>query len=360
MSEIPPVVPYGLDAFVEIIGNASFWDLLPATYRTKTDDIVSPCGKTLSSILDHELLVQRLNSIHSWLWMCGRPMPPRAMHKQMALSRTIVLTEDMDMHLVWLGNRIFIKPLPLYLLHSDFWHKHNASFLISHRHSSLQNNPSTTQNISRVATVNNPISPEDRIACARGFLFTYTALISYQSDFNLAQQHGLLPPAMKWEQWRKFSSQFLSQHCYSAINPRFWYGELRLNRLNAVCCLARGLIFRGYSRVGGAATYEELIRNNFAALATILAYAIIVLTAMQTGLSTDRLQNDQAFVNASYGFTVFSIIAPLIGAAILLLGVLCLILYNWSATNGYEAKRFNEMGLELPRRQNPFSTDTST
>ncbi|KAJ5730532.1 uncharacterized protein N7483_005040 [Penicillium malachiteum] len=316
MSESP--MPFGLNAFADVTGAASFLDLLPATYRTKTDEIVFPCSKNLSSILDHDLLVHRLNCIHSWLWMCGRPMPPRAMHKQMALSRTIVLTEDMDMHLLWLGNRIFIKPLPLYLLHSDFWNKHNACFLTSG-----QSDPSPTQSISRVGT------------------------------------QGLLPPAMTWEQWRNFSSQFLSQHCYFSINPRFWYGELGLNRLNMIYSLAWGLIFRGYSRVGGAATYEELIRHNFAALATILAYAIVVLSAMQTGLSTDRLQSDQTFVNASYGFTVFSIIAPLTGVVIFLLGLLCLVLYNWDATNGYEAMRFNAMVLELPRRQDPFSTNTS-
>ncbi|PWY81719.1 hypothetical protein BO94DRAFT_520503 [Aspergillus sclerotioniger CBS 115572] len=313
----------GLDIFADPSGIiAPFSSLLPASYRT-TDDNIEPLSPELfGAFLNHELLVQRLNDIHNWLWMCGRPMPPRPLHQQVAMSRSIVVTEQMDMHLVWMNNQFFIKPLPAYLFHPDFWHPHEQIKPGQH------------------------CCYSERIACARGFLFSYTALITYPSDFHLAQQQGLLPSTVTWERWRVFSAQFLSHHCYAAINPRFWYGELRLSRLNKVYALTRGWMFRGYSRIGGAATYEDLLRNNFAALATVLGYVVIVLTAMQAGLSTDRLQHDRTFVNASYGFTVFSIIAPLIGAVVLLVGVLCIVASNWIATKGYERKRFVTMGVE--------------
>lgn len=52
--------------------------LLAASYRTKDDNLNVP---TLNpDYLRHELGVRRLNEIHSWLWMVGRPMPPRALH----------------------------------------------------------------------------------------------------------------------------------------------------------------------------------------------------------------------------------------------------------------------------------------
>lgn len=39
----------------------------------------------------------------------------------------------------------------------------------------------------------------------------------------------------------------------------------------------------------------------------IVASFTVVLSAMQVGLSTDRLKNDVRFQNASYGFTIVSL-----------------------------------------------------
>lgn len=52
-------------------------DLLPATHRTKDDHIVVPRPDTDTNFLRRELLVKRLNDVQDWLWICGRPMPPR-------------------------------------------------------------------------------------------------------------------------------------------------------------------------------------------------------------------------------------------------------------------------------------------
>lgn len=322
-TEFPP--PF----YVNVLGedNGSLSHLFPATYRTSIDGIVTPYPNHLQSFLENELFVSRLNAIQSYLWLCGRPMPPRPLHQQLVMSRNIVVTERMDMHLVWSNARIFIKPMPAYLLHPDFWATH-----LPERRSSP------------------PRSYNDLAACARGFLFTYTALIAYRSDFTIAQQHGLLPPEVTWRSWQVFCSQLLSNHCYAAINPRFWYGELRLTRLNKIYALSQGWLFRGYSRVGGAATYEDLLRRNFAALATGLGYVVIVLTSIQAGLATDRLQGSDSFQNASYEFTVFSITAPLIGACLIMLPSLCIFVSNWVATNRYEARRFGEMGVDAPWR----------
>ncbi|KAI1076061.1 hypothetical protein F5B20DRAFT_339988 [Whalleya microplaca] len=290
-----------------------FLALLPASHRTKRDDIVVP--RLESEFLVRELLVKRLNDIQDWLWVCGRPMPPRPLHHQALIAREITITENPELHLVWSKNRIFLKPIPPYLLEPDFW----AAHIIHDR---------------------------NLADCARGFLFSYTALVAYESDFRMALEKGLIPTRVTWEAWKRLSQEILQNHCYSSVNPRYWYGELRLSRLNKIYRFRKGFIFRGYSKVAAHTVYVDLLRDNFAALATVLGYVVIVLTAMQVGLGVDKLQSDDAFQNASYGFTVFSIIAPLIAGVGIVIAVLGMFISNWMATKNYEAGRFRAMGVE--------------
>ncbi|KAK1996735.1 hypothetical protein LX36DRAFT_682201 [Colletotrichum falcatum] len=44
-------------------------------------------------------------AIHDWLWIVGRPMPPRALHQQHLLNREIAITKKIDLHLVCSGRR---------------------------------------------------------------------------------------------------------------------------------------------------------------------------------------------------------------------------------------------------------------
>ncbi len=183
-------------------------------------------------------------------------------------------------------------------------------------------------------------------SCALGFLFSYTGLIAYESDFKIAQSSNLIPTTITWSNWQTFTSQYLSNHCYATVNPRYWYGELRLNRLNKVYRFKKGFLLRGYSKVGDNAFYEDILRDNFAALAAVLAYVAIALTAMQLGIATDELGHSTAFQRASYGLTVFSIIVPVIVTVFIAFGVLVLVVSNWAATKSYERRRFREMGVE--------------
>lgn len=48
------------------------------------------------------------------------PMPPRPLHHQLLLSREISVTEQMDMYLVWMTGRMFLKPIPRFLLEPYF------------------------------------------------------------------------------------------------------------------------------------------------------------------------------------------------------------------------------------------------
>lgn len=303
----------------------SISSLLPATHRTKDDHIITP--QLTVKFLEHELLVKRLNTVQTWLWVCGRPMPARPLHHQIVLSRDITITESIELHLVWSEKRIFIKPIPRYLLDPEFWSNH----LLPPEY--LTGKQSDTQQY-------------ELLGCALGFMFSYTALIAYESDFRIAIEKGLLPEAVTWAGWKQLSAQLLESHCYASVNPRYWYGELRLARLNIIFRFHASSVLRGYSQVSGYVSYGERFRSNFGTLAAVFAYVAIVLTAMQVGLATEKLQRDEAFQRASYGFTVFSIIAPLIIVLVMASLILALFIGNWRATKAYERARFRDMGVQ--------------
>jgi len=95
---------------IELLDNnheADFSDLLPAATRTIDDELIVPStSDEVLEFLSKDVLVNKLNKIHKQLWMAGRPMPPRHLCYQIALSRDVVLSEEMDLHLVWKAKRI--------------------------------------------------------------------------------------------------------------------------------------------------------------------------------------------------------------------------------------------------------------
>jgi len=301
-----------------------FSRLLPATSRTRTDNIIVPRADDID-FFERDLLVRRIDNVKRHLWIVGRPMPPRPLHHQLMLQREIVVSEDVEHHLVWAKSKIWVKPLPLYLLDPDFWSSHilTRKGVEEARRAELE-------------------------ACARGFLHSYCALVASPIDFKLAKDRGLLPDTVTWDGWRRFAAEVLEHHCYANVSPRFWYGELRLSRLNKIYHLAMGQPLRGYSRVVAHVMIVDLLSDNFAVLASLLAYVALVLTAMQVGLATNILVDDDAFQRASYVFTVFSIIAPLFAAVFIFFAALIMILANVVATKKYEQRRFREIGVEPP------------
>lgn len=193
-----------------LLGDAAKADisnLFPATRRTSEDDIKAIMHPTsIAEFLQHELSISKLDEIVPWLYLAGRPMPPRHLGYQAVLRREIVLSEKMDLHLVWKNKRIFIKPLPKYLLIDEIW----------------------TEFLSKAT---GGASSDQLAACARGFILSYCALISFESDFLLAQHIGLIPQEIEWSKWRIWTKEVL-ESCppgnSRAVARRFWYGELRL------------------------------------------------------------------------------------------------------------------------------------
>lgn len=110
---------------------------------------------------------------------------------------------------MWINDRIFIKPLPPYLLSYQFWN----TYLLS----------STSPLESR----------HDIRKAALGYLRTYHHLIQHESDLKIAQQEGLRleRPDASWTDFCRFASQ-LGRIYDADVSSRYHYGELRLSRLN--------------------------------------------------------------------------------------------------------------------------------
>lgn len=306
-----------------------------------------------TSFLQKELGVERLNAIQSWMWMVGRPMPPRPLYYQKAIGRRIVVHEQMDLHLVWDEQRIFLKPIPPYLLEQSFWED-----TLSCQEGASATRREHSKEWKEVVPCTNG---HDCDRCelrklATGFVLSYASLIAYQNDLSIAKNSNLVPPEMTWPQWRFIVRALLcstSSHARPmfpskahVVNPRYHYGELRLNRLNMIYRLTFRDPIRGY--LYSHTTYYQFWTANMQRLAAAFAYTVVVLTAMQVGLQTERLGTNKHFQRASYGFTVFSVVAPL-GVLGLVAGVfLGVFTVNWVLSNRYWRRRMDriERGVE--------------
>ncbi|EON65746.1 hypothetical protein W97_04985 [Coniosporium apollinis CBS 100218] len=131
--------------------------------------LLSDCIRTKQFLIkefwahDLEVMAPRL-----WVMSTQSSANVNPLHRQKVKGREIVVTEDPRLHLVWIHDRIFIKPLPRYLLSHAFWEQ----FLLS-KSSTLTDRRDTIRK------------------AAMGYLRTYRHLIQHESDFVIAQQDHL-------------------------------------------------------------------------------------------------------------------------------------------------------------------------
>lgn len=318
-----------------------FHTLLPILFADSKHKLLRPIDH-LDAFLRQDLSVERLTNIHGWLWMVGRPQAARSLYRLKMKNRTIIATEQADLHLTWSDSYIFIKPLPPYLLHADFWTKH------------LCNGDELHEN-----------------AC--GFLLSYAWLIRSQSDFEIATKDdltpSLLPANLEWNEWQTFMGEvlgnvspdtpYLPDSCamHFKVSKRYQYGELRLGRINKIYRFAPiwwyAHLFDGYH--SGYDQYGTFFNRNFAWLIVVFAYITVVLTAMQVGLALNinDFKDDSRLQKASYGFSVFSmvLVAAAVGLAVILF--VLIFIYNLVETliaHGlrlYRAKKRQAAASEL-------------
>ena len=160
----------------------------------------------LLGFLKKEFCSADLDRIASRLWWMSKQDSANisALHRQLVKRRSIVVTEDPKLHLVWIRDRIFVKPLPLYLTSNTFWQKY----------------------------LGNDANAHIREA-ALGYLRTYFHLIRSESDFCIARDPSLhlVPTGITWEQFCNFSAD-LAKISDRDVSERYTYGEIRLTRLN--------------------------------------------------------------------------------------------------------------------------------
>lgn len=246
------------------------------------------------------------------------------------------------MHLVWMTGRIFLKPVPRFLLDPRIW---------TERFTCLQDCECSKEASSRKSKG----CKQRRLRkCALGFLFSFVALITHESDFHIAQANYLLPPEVKWLTWRTLVEQLDTEHIYPNIDPRFHYGELRLGRLDIARLLSHNWTLHGY--MYRWQQYSSFFRDTFSILASATLYIAIVLIAMQVGLATKTLADDDIFQSVSYGFTIFSIVGPLAVAGVIILAFCYMFVTNWLATVKYKRRRFQHIITSSNRRSGIYQS----
>ncbi|KAL5358355.1 hypothetical protein BJX96DRAFT_146391 [Aspergillus floccosus] len=317
---------------LEMTGRLSTDDGLPACYRGPYG--VDVPSKNVEQFLVREFSLGKLEVLKH-LWYAGAVRSAKPLHEQLMIGREIVITERMDLHLLWTNDRkLFVKPLPCFLLERGFWRTHlccqpgcecipparetkNSNKSVdSVRRWGLEQNAVDKNNDSSTKKVLAPVECSKRKLwkSAMGFLYSYICLVSYESDFNIASEKGLLPRRLiespsGWECWKKLASEVLSRHDRKLIHPRFLRAELRLARLDTLHRWTQMPPFEPYLRHYW--NYGGLFHENITFLATATVFIALVLTAMQVGLATEQLRQSKNFMAASYGFTVFAILGPL-------------------------------------------------
>lgn len=168
--------------------------------------------RSVLSLLERELLTTELDRMSPYLWLMATQSSANinALNRQIVKGRRIIVTEDPQLHLVWLQDRIHIKPLPKCLLSHAFW----TDLLSSSEDGKAQRSPELVQ-------------------AALGYLRTYRYLIRHESDLHIAQRDDLrlVPQDVTWEQISQFLGDLESIRD-EAVSARYAFGELRLSRLN--------------------------------------------------------------------------------------------------------------------------------
>ncbi|KAF2023968.1 hypothetical protein EK21DRAFT_104998 [Setomelanomma holmii] len=175
------------------------------------------------------------------------------LHRQRVKGREIIVTEEARLHLVWIHDRIFIKPIPRYLLSYAFWEAY-----IDRKPESLNDKQS---NLCKAAA---------------GFLRTYRYLIRHESDFHLAQQDPLrlIPKDVDWASFCHFTSDLNDVQDSAVFIPSHnFYAPFLLRK------------FR-FEQVHGQ--YGDYIARLYGPVLFVFAIVSTILNSMQVALAADH------------------------------------------------------------------------
>jgi hypothetical protein len=240
-------------------------DHLPGHPRVKLGD-----RKILFRFIHQEVWSEDLESISGRLWWMSKQdscnISP--LHRQRVKGRQIIVSEDPRLHLVWIDDRIFLKPLPQYITSYAFW-------------DTFMSDPSrygATANLRKAAL---------------GYLRTYFYLIQYESDLRIAQDPALclVPKEVTWPQFCQFTARF-NDITENEVSGRYHYGEIRLTRLNYYAPILLGKSH--YQRENYQ--YRAYFTRIQGPLISSFAFFSIVLNCMQVSLAAST--SDERYSSA--------------------------------------------------------------
>ena len=258
----------------------------------------------MSQFLEKEFCSRDLEVMapHLWIMTTSSSSNINALHRQRVKGREIIITEDPRLHLVWIHSRIFIKPLPQYLLSHDFWETY------------------LDEGSARLGDSQTRIRQ-----AAMGFLRTYSFLVQHESDFYIAQHDDLrlIPKGVEWAPFCRFVTELCHIHD-SAVSERYCYGELRLTRLNFYApFLLRKFHFE---QVHGQ--YGDFFGRLYGPVLFVFAILSTILNSMQVALSAEQLVA-APWVSLWYFCRWFSMVS-LAGAAVVSAWLILLWLWIFS------------------------------
>lgn len=239
------------------------------------------------------------------------------LHQQAAQSRQIIANENPGLHLIFHYDRIFIKPTPAYFLSASFW-----TFLRN-----------ADQTIYRAAI---------------GFVRSYNYHIRYELDYDIACEKKLIPCDSEGQ--RDTDSKLLVQGLHvesyptyaefcrfikqfhrvsnAGVSRRYHYGELRLQRLDLLAFLRKGMLAYFHLTRG----WSVYIHSFLAPIILILGEASVILSAMQVNLNSQEMLKSSGewlpLVKASLCFPVVIIILVTVVAGVIMLSALVVTLQD--------------------------------
>jgi hypothetical protein len=200
-----------------------------------------------------------------------------------------MITEQPDMHLLWYYDRIFIKPIPKYLLSAHFWERHVVRKAL---------------NNVELGSRSKAEEGDSMMQEAMGFLRTYARLIQHESDFELAQKLGLIPrePNITWKSWSCYIASFATLRDRD-LSKRYHFGEIRMTRLNFWTSVLHG---KSYEPVHY--NYMTYFARFGAPCLLIFGAVTVLLTALQTGLDiNEHVKGRTIYHDLATGFVPFAL-----------------------------------------------------
>ena len=275
-------------------------DSLPGTPRVKLDQ------DSFAGDIAKELLTTDLDLLQPWLWLVATQKSSHiaALHDQIVRGRNIVITEKPGLHCVWNEDRVFIKPMPRWLMSHAWWRFVKKS-------SEGMGPPGNCE-------------WDEICRAALGFTRSYYYLVIHESDFDLAQHHKLIPRDITFEAFHNFIDTF-GDIQDTSVSLRYTFGDLRLSRLNWLAKSHLGRLH--YLKVHRQ--YHTYFSRFYGPLLFIFGVFTVVLDAMQVTIGSSNVTVDQGsgwniVTNICRWFSITTILVVLS----IILFLLCILSYR--------------------------------